>query len=100
MRRDEALRRLRANRETLAALGVAHAYLFGSVARDQADNQSDIDVIVDPVDGQAPGLFALARITEALEHALGRPVDVISRRGLEHTTHLKRRVADDLVDVF
>jgi hypothetical protein len=64
MRRDEALRRLRENRESLAALGVTHAYLFGSVARDAATAESDIDVVVDAEGGKPLGLFRLARVTE------------------------------------
>lgn len=100
MRRDEALQRLRAHRANLAVLGVAHAYLFGSVARDQADEGSDIDIIVDTPDGTAPGLFALSRISQELQLVLGRPVDVISRRGLDHATELKQRIANDVIDVF
>ena len=100
MHKTDALNLLRQHREELSKLGVAHLSLYGSVARDQADEQSDVDVIVDTPDGQAPGLFLLARITDELERILGRPVDVISRRGLDHTKALKRRVAIDLVDVF
>jgi predicted nucleotidyltransferase len=100
MRRTEAVSRLINHREDLAAFGIAHVALYGSVARDQADELSDVDVVVDTADGSAPGLFALSRVTEQLERILGRPVDVISRRGLEHTKHLKQRVAADMIDVF
>ena len=100
MDKTDALNLLRRHRDKLAKLGVAHLSLYGSVARDQANEQSDVDVIVDTSDGRAPGLFRLARISDELERILGRPVDVISRRGLDHTKALKRRVAIDLVDVF
>lgn len=88
------------HRDELSKLGVARMSLYGSVARDQADEQSDVDIIVDTPDGQAPGLFRLAQITDELERILGRPVDVISRRGLDHTKWLKRRIAIDLIHVF
>ncbi len=100
MHRAEAVSRLKAHRSELATLGIAHVALFGSVARDQADEMSDVDVVVDTADGRAPGLFALSRINGRLERILGRPVDVISRRGLDHTKHLKKRVAVDIIDVF
>lgn len=100
MRRDEALRRLRQNRERLAALGVVHAYLFGSVARDTAAPDSDIDVVVDAEDGQPLGLFRLARVTDELERILECPVDVISKAGFLHTVGLRRRVTPDLVNAF
>ena len=100
MHKTHVLNVLRQYRDELSKLGVAHLSLYGSVARDQADEQSDVDVIVDTTDGQALGLFVLARITDELERILGRPVDVISQRGLDHTNLLRRRAAADLVHVF
>ena len=77
-----------------------HLTLFGSVARDKAGEGSDLDVVVDGPNGEALGLFRLARVADRLESILNRPVDVISRRGLEHAQSLKRRIAGDMVDVF
>jgi predicted nucleotidyltransferase len=70
------------------------------VARNTADELSDVDVVVDTADGRAPGLFKLAQIQDQLEAILGRPVDVISRRGLDNTKKLKRHVNAELVNVF
>jgi predicted nucleotidyltransferase len=100
MRRTDAVSRLLKHRDQLVQLGVAHVALFGSIARDQADELSDVDIIVDTANGEAPGMFALARMKDQLSAILGRTVDVISRRGLDHTTRLKRRVAADIIDVF
>ncbi len=100
MKRQDAVTRIHQHRDDLAKLGIAHVSLFGSVARDTADELSDVDVIVDTADGRAPGLFALSRITAQLEEILGREIDVISRRGLNHTKRLKQRVAADMIDVF
>ena len=100
MRKTYVMNVLRQHRDELSKLGVAHISLYGSVARDQADKRSDVDIIVDTPDGQAPGLFRLARIADELERILGRSVDVISQRGLDHTKMLSRRVETDLVDVF
>ena len=100
MRRADAISRLKEHRDDLVALGAAHVALFGSVARDGADEMSDVDVVVDTADGRAPGLFKLSRINDQLQRILGRPVDVISRRGLEHAKSMKRRVAAEIVDVF
>jgi prevent-host-death family protein len=98
--RSDALQRLMQYRDVLTELGVAHLALFGSVARDEADELSDVDIVIDTADGEAPGLFKLAAISDQLEAILGRSVDVISRRGLDHTKRLKGRIAADLVDVF
>ncbi len=100
MDRKEAIARLRAHRSELAALGVAHVALFGSVARDETHGDSDVDVIVDSADGHALGLFRLGDIKEQLERILGREVDLISRRGLDHAVAMKQRVAADVLNVF
>ncbi|MBI2894727.1 MAG: nucleotidyltransferase family protein [Deltaproteobacteria bacterium] len=74
MRRDEVLHILAAHRAELAAAGVHSLSLFGSVARDEAGPQSDIDILVEfdrPV-----GFFALGRLQENLEQWLRRRVDL------------------------
>jgi predicted nucleotidyltransferase len=71
---------LRALREQIHALVVAHRGLsvavFGSVARGEATEDSDIDFLVkfEP----ESSLFDLAHLTDALSDLLGRPVDVVS----------------------
>ena len=100
MLRSDVMATLTTHKGELIALGAAHLSLFGSVARDQAGDDSDVDIIVDSIDGQPLGLFRLARISDALERLLARPVDLISRSGLNHAQRLKQRVAGDLVDVF
>ena len=47
MTRDRALTILREHEAELRAKGVAHLRLFGSVARDEATELSDVDVLVD-----------------------------------------------------
>ncbi len=47
MRRDEALRLLAEHRDEIRALGVRSLALFGSVARDEARPDSDVDVLVE-----------------------------------------------------
>lgn len=46
MRRDEALRIIRAHEAELRAMRVESVELFGSVARDEAKPDSDVDVLV------------------------------------------------------
>ncbi len=47
MQRDEVLAIVRANQEQLQQLGVKSLELFGSVARDRAKPDSDVDFLVD-----------------------------------------------------
>lgn len=73
---DAVLTVLRSRQADLRSHGVRSLLLFGSVARDQATEDSDVDLIAEfdrPV-----GLFALARLRMALEEWLGRPVDLLT----------------------
>lgn len=100
MRRADVIDRLRKHRAEFIKLGVARMQLFGSVARDEADEGSDVDVIVDTEDGEAFGLFKLANIADELERVLGRKADVFSRRGLDYAPRFHTRIGPELIDVF
>lgn len=60
---------------------VLKAYLFGSYVRNEADNQSDIDILVDLDYSQRIGLqFIQMKID--LEKLLNTKVDLVSSNGL------------------
>ena len=60
---------------------VLRAYLFGSYARGEADNQSDIDILVDLDYNQRIGL-GFVQMQIDLEHMLKTKVDLVSSGGL------------------
>lgn len=85
MRRDEALRLLGEHRAELEAMGVTSLALFGSVARDEAGPDSDVDVIIDV---RRPfSLFDLAAVHLRLEEIFGCKVDVITESSLLPRDH-------------
>lgn len=47
MKRDKVLAILATHREQLQDMGVKSLNLFGSVARDEADSNSDVDFLVE-----------------------------------------------------
>ena len=68
--------------------------IFGSVARDQATQTSDIDVIVE----MPPDLFQLIGLKQDLEELLDRPVDIVRYR--EHMNRfLKERIDKEAIYV-
>jgi predicted nucleotidyltransferase len=76
MRRDEALRIVADHREQVAKFGVDSLAIFGSVARDEAGPNSDVDVLVEfrePV-----GYFRLFDLEEFLTEIFHRPVDLFT----------------------
>lgn len=87
-RLDRALRtpsivRVRASRERLLAAaarrGLDNVRVFGSVARGDAGEDSDIDLVVHP--GPEASLFDLAGFMAEASAVLDAPVDVVSDRG-------------------
>jgi predicted nucleotidyltransferase len=81
MKRDDVLSRLRAHEVDLRRLGVEHLYLFGSTARGEARDDSDVDLFFDYERGKF-GLFELMDVRERAADILGRQADVMTRDGL------------------
>lgn len=70
----------------LTALGI-----FGSFAREEATDDSDVDVVFQT---NSPNLFRTARMQQELERLLARKVDVVQLR--EHMNpRLKQRIIRD-----
>ena len=96
-----------ASRLTLAALrgmrgkildaatqrGLADVRVFGSVARDEADETSDVDLLVAP--GPRTTLFDLSGFALDVEEIVGRHVDVATPRGLK--ARIKDRILAEAV---
>jgi uncharacterized protein len=97
MKRDTAIATLRAHETRLKQLGVEHLYLFGSTARDEARDDSDIDLFFDHEFG-AIGLYELMDIKELAAEILGTETDMIPRRGLHSV--LRKRIEASAVQVF
>ncbi len=64
-----------------AKYGALDVRVFGSASRGEADAQSDCDFLVEMEPGRS--LFDLGGFQYELERLLGRPVDVVTPRGLK-----------------
>ena len=72
---------LRLHQAELREAGVKSLKLFGSVVRDEARPESDIDILVEfsrPI-----GLLAFVRLKQRLAELLGRPVDLVTPEALK-----------------
>ncbi len=89
--------RLQAKREDILRTATKHgAYnvrVFGSVARGEADAESDIDLLVDMEAGRS--LLDLSGLLIDLEDLLGCNVDVVTERGLRD--RIRERVLREAV---
>lgn len=60
--------------------GATNIRVFGSFARGEADNTSDVDFLVDLERGRS--LLDLGGLLMDLQNLLGRPVDVVTEKSL------------------
>jgi len=97
MTRGEAVSILRAHAEDIRRRGVTALYLYGSTARDEAGEQSDIDLFAD-VDYGRFGFVPFMDLREDLVKWLSRKVDFTTRNGLHQD--LRDRVARSAITVF
>ena len=74
-------------------MGVGSLSLFGSVARDEARPDSDVDILIEL--GRPMGLFGLAAIHLRLEEILGKRVELLTANGMAE--RYRSRIVPDLV---
>ncbi len=96
MRKLDALKLVQSRQAELQQLGVKSLNLFGSVARDQANPQSDIDILVEL--DESVGFFEFFRIKHYLEDLFQCPVDLGTVDALKD--HLRQPVLEEAVHVF
>jgi predicted nucleotidyltransferase len=97
MQRDQAIAVLKAHEAELKQLGVQHLYLFGSTARDEARDDSDIDLFFDHERGKL-GLFQLMDVKERAAEILGRKTDIMTRGSLHPV--LREQIESSALQVF
>ena len=96
MNREQILRRLREHKPTLMQrFGVLELALFGSVARDEAASDSDVDILVRF--SKPPHWRQYFGAQFFLEELLGCPVDMATHQELRE--EIKPFVEQEAVDV-
>ena len=94
-RRDEILQALRDAKPLLDTFGVGKLSLFGSFARDEAREDSDVDLLVEfnrPI-----GLFEFVRLQRELGTHIGRPIELVTPAALK--PQLRDRILSEAVVV-
>ena len=98
MTRDAALKTLQAAETSLKSRGVVRAALFGSVARDEAQPTSDVDVVIEIEPDATMDVFRYIEIVQTLKDLFTIRVDVSNRAQLK--SHVRSNVERDAIYAF
>jgi predicted nucleotidyltransferase len=98
MNKGDVLIRLKAHEKALKARGVAHAALFGSLARDEQREDSDIDIMIELDPAARVTTFDYVDIKAYIAGLFHGPVDVVNREGLK--PFVRPRAAADAIYAF
>jgi predicted nucleotidyltransferase len=76
--------------------GVEYAELFGSTARGENKENSDIDILVSIT--KPIGVYKFIGLQQELENIFGRKVDLVSKNAINK--HIKPFVEKDLIKIY
>ena len=79
----DALETLRRSEPALRDRGVVHAALFGSVARGNNHDDSDIDIMIDIDPDARMTVYEYLDLKDYIAALFDKPVDVVNREGLK-----------------
>jgi uncharacterized protein len=96
MKFKDAKRTLITHKKELTRFGVLALALFGSIARDEAKTNSDVDILVN-FDSKK-GIFAFVDLKNYLETILDCEVDLVTKNALHPA--LKKQILNEAKDVF
>ncbi len=97
MELEDVISRLQRHEADLRRLGVERLYLFGSTARGEARDDSDVDLFFDYQKGKL-GLFELMEVKDYAAGLLGRKTDIMTRDSLHKA--LRSQIEASAVRVF
>ena len=97
MKRADAISLLQAHEAQLKQLGVLTLYMFGSTAREEAREGSDVDLFFDYDKGKL-GLFQLMDVKEYTSRILGCKADIMTRDSIHRV--LRDEIESSAIRVY
>jgi predicted nucleotidyltransferase len=98
MDRTQLAEKISSSRQILECEGVLHIALFGSRARGDFRQDSDVDVLLDIAPGAKFSILNLVGVEEIISKATGLKSNAVMRRSLDDG--FKKTIASDIVEIF
>lgn len=98
LNKNYVLGRLRSHEEELRKAGIERLYLFGSLARGEAQPTSDVDLFYERAATARIGLLALQKIQKRIEEILGLKTDLVP--GDSFRPLVRAEVERDAIRIF
>lgn len=97
MNRSEVIKKLAKHRDELKTrFAISSLSLFGSVARNQATPESDLDILVSFQ--ETPGLLKFLELKAHLESLCQCPVDLVAEKALKK--QLREQILQEALDAI
>jgi predicted nucleotidyltransferase len=96
LKKDEILDAIRKHKGILLKYKVREIGLFGSFVRDEQENRSDIDLIVD---FEEPSIENFIGLSSFLENLFGKKIEILTPAGVEsiRINHVKEEIKRSIV---
>lgn len=98
MTRDEATAELARHADALRDRGAQAAFVYGSTARDEARDDSDIDIFIDIAPGRKFSLLDLVGMQRYLADELSVEIDLTTRSSLH--PKLRAEIEREAIQIF
>lgn len=98
MQRDAIVQKLKTLRPDLSAEGVTHVALFGSRARGDYSEKSDLDLLLEVDPASRFSILNLVGVERIVEQALGIQTNAFMRRSLDDG--FRDSVKNDVIEIF
>ncbi|MDX2224650.1 MAG: nucleotidyltransferase domain-containing protein [Rhodospirillaceae bacterium] len=98
MNKSAIIDTIKSSEAAIRARGARALYLFGSVRHGRSRPDSDVDVLIDYDPTKKFSLIDLVAIKHLIEDRIQRPVDLLTRDGIDR--RLRERILADAEQVF
>lgn len=98
MKPEEVVAKLRPLEPELRLGGISALYLFGSTARGEAREDSDVDLLYDIDDSKRLGFFEFYALEERVAAHLDCNVDLVSRKYLR--ARVRKFAEPEMIKIF